>query len=217
MGQGLFFTQLLDPTTQFYALSWILVVIISITIHELAHGFAAVYLGDDTPIHLNRLTGNPIVHMGPFSLIALLIAGIAWGQMPVDHTRLKGRHAGALVAAAGPASNILLAILALTTLGLLLRFDLLPPEATWATNANTFLWVAGAANLILAFFNLLPVPPLDGSHIFANYNRQFADFITDPAKQGVHILMFVFAFITIPLVAPQIINLALIYLSIITG
>ena len=89
-------------------------------LHELAHGWAAIWLGDQTPVRQGRMTGNPLVHMGPWSLLMLAVAGIAWGQMPIDRTRLRGRHGEAIVAAAGPAMNVLLALAALSTLAGLL-------------------------------------------------------------------------------------------------
>ncbi|QDU71352.1 site-2 protease family protein [Mucisphaera calidilacus] len=191
----LFIAKLFNPATQFFALCWIVVVIISITLHELAHGWTAYRLGDPTPMAMGRLTGNPLVHMGPFSLVALAIVGIAWGQMPIDSSRLRGRHAEALVAAAGPATNVLLALLAMVTCGLLIRFSLLPGDDELAKRIVLFLSVAGSANLWLAVFNLMPVPPLDGSHIVATYARFYARFVWEPGNQGFMILAFVFGFV----------------------
>ena len=88
-----------------YFFAWILVVVVSICLHEFAHGVVAVWLGDQTPIEEGRITLNPLVHMGPVSMIALLIGGIAWGAMPVNPSRLRGRYAPALVAAAAAASS----------------------------------------------------------------------------------------------------------------
>jgi len=120
----------------------VLVIIFSICFHELAHGLVAVWLGDDTPIEEGRLTLSPFVHMGLFSLICLLVAGIAWGAMPVNENRLRGRYGVALVAIAGPATNVLLAGLALGGLGLWMRAD---PRASadlpqMAQNARYLLW-----------------------------------------------------------------------------
>jgi hypothetical protein len=84
-------------------------VIGSIVLHELAHGWAAIRLGDTTPRDLGHMTWNPLVHMGGFSLVVFAVIGIAWGMMPVDPSRLRGRYGDALVALAGPAMNIVLA------------------------------------------------------------------------------------------------------------
>jgi Zn-dependent protease len=193
--QDLFVLKAFDPATRFFFFSMVLSVVISITLHELAHGWAAIRLGDNTPIRLGRMTGNPLVHLGPFSIAALLIAGIAWGQMPVDPTRLKGKYAEAWVAFAGPATNFMLSLVALTGLGLLLRFDTLAGTGI-EKNAIGFLYSFGGINAILGVFNLFPVPPLDGSRILGNFNRRYENFVNDPSHQGVMILAFIFFFST---------------------
>ncbi len=209
----LFITNLLsdNPADRFYFFAVVLVVIVSIVLHELAHGVAALRLGDRTPILQNRMTGNPLVHMGPFSLLALALAGIAWGQMPIDPTRLRGRYGELIVAAAGPALNLALALVCLSGLAVLLRawtFPGFPPAAALSAdlaslnlglsplqqNVLRLLAIAGLYNLILLFFNLLPVPPLDGSHILANLSRPYADFIGDPKNSGALMIGFIFCF-----------------------
>src|SRR5688572_29409894 len=94
-----------------YALlvSWIFWVLFSITLHELAHGWAALWQGDDTPRRLGRMTPNPIVHMGWVSLLMFAIVGIAWGVMPVDPSRFRWKRKGrTIVYGAGPAMNVAL-------------------------------------------------------------------------------------------------------------
>ena len=216
MTLGLFVQYLIEPSTRFFFLAWVLVVVISIVLHELAHGWTAMRLGDPTPAQTGRLTGNPLVHMGPFSIAALLIAGIAWGSMPVDHSRLRGRYAESWVSLAGPAMNLLLAVVSLVGLGLLLRFDALP-AAVWAENLDRFLRIAGMANLLLCLFNLLPVPPLDGSHVLANLHRGYANFISDPSKQGVFIFMFIGAFILAQVLLEPVIGVANWLLAVVAG
>src|SRR5688500_10494240 len=162
-----------DPGS-FFAI--VIVVVISICLHVLAHGIVAVWLGDDTPIESGHMTLNPLVHMGPFSIIALLLMGIAWGAMPVDRSRLRGKYAEALVAAAGPAANVLISLVTLTALGLWLRSGDFDQELTQtATNGRDLLWTFGFFNIALAIFNLLPLPPLDGSRILANFSRWYDD------------------------------------------
>jgi Zn-dependent protease len=155
----------------------VIVVVISICLHELAHGIVAIWLGDDTPIATGHMTLNPLVHMGPFSILALLLMGIAWGQMPVDRSRLRGRYAEALVAAAGPFCNVLIAIVTLTALGLWFRFGNAASDqlSTTAVNARNLLETFGVFNVVLALFNLIPLPPLDGSRILANLSRWYDD------------------------------------------
>ena len=157
----MFIMKAFDPSTQFYFFSIVLSVVISITIHELAHGWMAIKLGDLTPIRQGRMTGNPLVHMGPYSIMALFLVGIAWGQMPVDPTRLKGKYGEAWIAFAGPASNFILSFIALTTLGLLIRFDALAGMQI-EKNLLDFLLYFGGINAILGVFNLFPIPRREG-------------------------------------------------------
>ena len=194
---GLFITTLESDPLLF--VSVVFTVVVSITLHELSHGWIALRLGDPTPRQQDRMTVNPLVHMGPWSFAALMIAGIAWGQMPIDRSRLRGRHGDAWVALAGPALNLLLAAVALTALGLWMRLDerllLEPTDQTRVLhNAALFVRVFGFTNLLLCVFNLLPIPPLDGSHTLASFHRGYAEFISDPNKQGIVLLMFLFAF-----------------------
>ncbi len=193
MFENLFVLKAFEPETQFFFFAAVLSVVISITLHELAHGWMAIRLGDHTPERSGHMTGNPLVHMGPFSIAALLIAGIAWGQMPIDPTRMRGRYAEAKVAAAGPAINFLLSLVALTGLGLWWRFGTFS-DSLVQHNAISFLTAFGGINALLGVFNLFPVPPLDGSHILANLNRKYALFIGDPAHQGFMLLAFIFFF-----------------------
>ncbi len=191
--QNLFIQKAFDPSTQFYFFSIVISVVISITLHELAHGWVAIKHGDLTPIRTGHMTGNPLIHMGPFSIMILMIVGIAWGQMPIDPSRLKGKYAEAWVAFAGPAMNFTLSIVALTGLGLLIRFETLDGTSI-EKNALGFLYAFGSINAILGVFNLFPIPPLDGSHIIANFNRKYAMFISDPGNRGVMMFGFFLLF-----------------------
>lgn len=174
-------------------ISWIFWVIFSITMHELAHGWAALWQGDDTPRRLNRLTANPLVHMGGTSLLVFLIIGIAWGVMPVDPSRFRwGRRGRVVVSAAGPAMNLLLASMALT---LLIGWLALGPQGgNLSRNLAIFLFTGGWLNILLAFFNLLPIPPLDGSSILSGLSIRAYRFYARPqaVMLGMFILMAVF-------------------------
>lgn len=185
--------KLFDESGRQYYLFVIVTVVISIVLHELAHGWMAMRLGDDTPLHTGHMTGNPLVHMGPFSLIAAFLFGIAWGQMPIDPTRLRGRYGALKVAAAGPATNLALALVAVTALGLWWRFGTIE-NVQLQHNLARFIWVFGLYNAMLCVFNLIPVPPLDGSHILANCHRGYADLLSDPTKQGLWFFAFMGAF-----------------------
>lgn len=176
-----------------YFFAVIIVVVVSICIHELAHGLAAVYYGDRTPIEQGRITLNPLVHMGGLSLIMLLLAGIAWGKMPIDPTRLRGRFAEANVAGAGPLSNVVIALICLLALGLWMRFG--GAARSGAAEAGQYLlWVFGARNFVLAMFNMIPWPPLDGSHILGNLSPGYRRFIDSVTQSGGHIMGFMVLF-----------------------
>jgi Zn-dependent protease len=157
------------------------ILLFSVVIHELAHGWMALRLGDPTARDAGRLTLNPLPHIDPIGsvlipLLSLLTAGrifIAWAKpVPVNpsyFTRL--RRDEALVSVMGPASNILLAgccSLAVVLLGFL-AWSLDVPEGSTGYDLLVFLYkmfYGGAyLNIVLAVFNLLPVPPLDGSHL----------------------------------------------------
>jgi Zn-dependent protease len=176
----------------------VLVIVSSICLHELAHGLAAVQLGDDTPIKEGRLTLSPFVHMGLVSLICLMVSGIAWGAMPINENRLRGRYGVALVALAGPATNAMLAAAALLGLGLWQRFD---PRATadlpgMVQNGQNLLWLIGYANVLLTIFNLIPIPPLDGSNIMRSVSRSYAMIWQGLMRsQGASMQLFLLVFI----------------------
>jgi Zn-dependent protease len=146
----------------------ILILIISVVIHEVAHGYAALALGDVTAKYAGRLTLNPIKHIDPFGsiilplLFALLPGGLILGwakPVPYNPYNLRNQRWGELlVALAGPVSNILLALI----FGILIRFSaqLGLPEPAVILSVQVVM-----INLLLALFNLIPVPPLDGSKI----------------------------------------------------
>jgi Zn-dependent protease len=171
-----------------YYFAVIIAVVVSICLHELAHGIVAVKLGDDTPIEEGRMTLNPLVHMGPVSLLVLLISGIAWGSMPIDRRRLRGKYGEAQVAAAGPFMNVVIAAVTLTALGLWQRYRGIATSdlSQMAHNGVYLLWIFGMMNVCLALFNLVPCPPLDGSHILANFSRSFARTLDGMMETGTY-------------------------------
>jgi len=193
----LFFFNALEPATRFYFFSVVLVVVVSIVLHELAHGYMALRLGDPTPQVSGHMTLNPMVHMGPFSLVILMLVGIAWGAMPVDRTRLRGRYAESWVALVGPATNVVLMLIGILSVGLTLRFAGSQEEGTMLANAIELGWTLAVINALLAVFNMFPIPPLDGSHVLANLHQGYARLISDPSKQGMFFLSFAFVFVLI--------------------
>jgi len=138
--------------------------LLAITVHECAHAWAADRLGDPTARLLGRVSLNPLVHLDPFGTIMMLVTtatgmGIGWGKpTPVSAHRLRyGRQLGiGIVALAGPAANLLLAAL----LGIVWR--LVRPLSLWPTLAFTNII---QTNIVIAVFNLLPIPPLDGHSV----------------------------------------------------
>jgi Zn-dependent protease len=138
----------------------IIIVLIAVSVHEFAHAWAADYLGDPTAKLEGRLTLNPLAHLDPIGTLTLFLFGFGWGKpVPVDSYNLKNpRRDEALISLAGPLSNIIIALL----VGFAFKFI---PIQTLAANTQPLISFL-AINLGLAYFNLLPFPPLDGSKIF---------------------------------------------------
>lgn len=180
-------------------LSWVFWVLLSITLHELGHGWAAIREGDRTPIELGRMTMNPIVHMGPQSLLLFALCGIAWGVMPISPHRLRrGRTSRLIVAAAGPAVNLLLAALTIVLLGLWLRLGS-AAGPTMHRNLATFLLSGAFLNLFLAGFNLIPAPPLDGARILASLSYRFERLFAHPNAPIIGLGIFILIFFMTPI------------------
>lgn len=162
----------------------ILVVVVSIVLHELAHGYVAIKLGDRTPIETGHMTLNPLVHMGAMSLILLAVVGIAWGQMPVNPSRLRGKYGDLWVSAAGPAMNLLLAIAAVLTLGVLARAGAFAGESAVAQNGWLLLWQMSVTNIALMILNLIPIPPLDGSYMLGSLSPGYRRLMSGDTARG---------------------------------
>lgn len=145
------------------ALVWIVVILLSLTVHEFSHALVAHMKGDRTAELSGRLTLNPIAHIDPFGLIPLLLLGFGWAKpVPFNPYNLKDPKRDAVyIALAGPFSNLLLAGLAAITLRLLLTFEVIGFDNLLAV----FLILLVVINLFLMFFNVVPVHPLDGSKL----------------------------------------------------
>jgi Zn-dependent protease len=150
------------------------IVLFALPFHEFAHAFTAVKLGDPTPKMEGRYTLNPFVHIDPFGALLIFLVGFGWAR-PVRwnprNITVDVRLGSILVAVAGPLSNLLLALLSL--LAIRLFFDprgmfagaLGGPESTVAVWGVNLLYFFADINVLLFVFNLLPIPPLDGSHV----------------------------------------------------
>jgi len=141
----------------------LITLVVALTVHEFAHAWAAVQLGDDTPRVHGRLTLNPLAHLDPLGSLMLLFAGFGWARPVVvnPYTLRRRTRAGMmLVSAAGPFSNLLLAIVAAIPFRMgLSRFGL---GGDFLSHFLVeFIWI----NLILLFFNLIPIYPLDGEKV----------------------------------------------------
>jgi Zn-dependent protease len=148
----------------------LIVLLLSLTVHEFAHAWTAWKLGDDTAARMGRLTLNPVPHIDPIGtlLLPLMGAPIGWAKpVPVNpagfRRGVKMSSGDMLVSAAGPASNVALGLVAAVVFGVLLRVapDVVGPTQAARAMLLNFMFV----NAGLAIFNLLPIPPLDGSHV----------------------------------------------------
>jgi Zn-dependent protease len=163
---------LLQPFSLPGLISHILILIIAFTIHEFSHAWTAVQLGDDLPRRMGRLTLNPLVHLDPLGSILLLLAGFGWAKpVQVNPYNLRwGPSMGmAVVAAAGPLSNLVMAMLAAIPFRLGLELSGASPLPGLLPSLGQFLAEFIGINLLLMLFNLIPVPPLDGSKILRGF------------------------------------------------
>ena len=166
------FLQQFDWSALLDALQRVLAVLVCLTVHETCHGLAAMVLGDPTAKRMKRLSFNPIHHIDWLGLASMFICGFGWAKpVPVDMRYFKNPRLGmAITALAGPASNFILSFLMLFGASLISNV-LVGPEYTAV--ASFLIWLFGffvttaALSVGLGLFNLLPIPPLDGSKILA--------------------------------------------------
>lgn len=194
---GWWVTKVLDGKGPMFLAAWCIWVVSAITLHELAHGWAAIRRGDRTPIDAGHMTFNPVVHMGLTSLIVFALTGIAWGAMPVDPTRMKGRYAEAWVAFAGPLMNFALALLCIVLAGIwngMYANGWIPISHEMHESVGMFFMVGGGLNIALGLFNLIPFLPFDGGRILCNFSRKYRDWTETQGGQFLSVAGYLLAF-----------------------
>lgn len=157
--------------------------ILSISVHEFAHAYTADKLGDPTAKYAGRLTLNPLAHLDLIGTLLILLIRVGWGKpVPINSANFKNpRRDSALVAFAGPLSNILLAVI----------FSLIVRSVHLSQAVDTFLYVLSAYNIGLALFNLLPVFPLDGFNVlYGVLPIKLAWQWQETRRYGIFILLF---------------------------
>ena len=184
---------------------YFLVIIPSATVHEVAHGFVANLLGDDTAKRLGRLTLNPLRHIdmvGSILLPVLLMVSTGGTFMfayakpvPYNPYNLRSHADEVKIALAGPAANLALALI----FGMLARFALIIPEIS---SMAVFFGIVVVANIVLAVFNLVPIPPLDGSKLLLFLLPQEQIHLRMFLNQYGIILLFMFIFWGVGFIAP---------------
>ena len=147
-------------------ISGAVIVLVTITVHELAHGYTAYLLGDNTAKNAGRLSLNPLAHLDPLGAILLFVTGFGWAKpVPINPFMFKNRKKGIiLVSLAGPGSNFILAVLSMVCLCLL--YSIQNVAASWV---SYFFLSLSTVNIGLGLFNLIPIPPLDGSKVLSQF------------------------------------------------
>ncbi|MEL1228302.1 MAG: site-2 protease family protein [Candidatus Neomarinimicrobiota bacterium] len=158
------------------------VLLFALVFHEFSHGWVAYKLGDPTAKHQGRLTLNPIAHLDPFGSLMILFVGFGWAKpVPVDSRYLANPRVDMMkIAFAGPASNLLLALIS----GILIRIT------EYMGPLTSMLILFTQINISLAVFNMIPIPPLDGSQIFSGLMiRKNPNLVMQLQMYGPQILM----------------------------
>ncbi|HBB29966.1 MAG TPA: site-2 protease family protein [Clostridiales bacterium] len=143
-------------------------ILIGLSVHEFAHAYVAYKLGDDSQRFQGRLTLDPTKHIDPLGFLFLLLVGFGWAKPVMVNSRMfkNPRRDDSLVSVAGPLMNLITAILFTVILGLVLIF--IPNSSQIIDIVITIITGIIQINLVLMVFNLIPIPPLDGHHIFGN-------------------------------------------------
>lgn len=148
--------------TPLFGLAWIVAIILALTVHEFAHALVGTWRGDRTAEQMGRLTLNPLAHLDPVGTLMLLFVGFGWAKpVPFDPRNLENpAWDGVAIALAGPLSNLFLA-----AIGAVAYRNLAELSFAEGSLLPVFLLLLIFTNLLLLFFNLIPIPPLDGSKV----------------------------------------------------
>ena len=171
-----------------FYLTIMVLVVFSICCHEYAHAQMALWQGDHTAADAGHLTLNPLVQMGPVSLVICALIGIAWGRVPVNPANYRYRYSKALVAFAGPLMNLLLFVSFCLLAALFHRLAM--PERLIA-----FFFFGAILNIVLFIFNMLPVPMLDGADVFYFLFPKIND-LNQEVRNGIQAFLFIVVFLS---------------------
>ena len=164
----------------------VVIIAISISLHELGHGIAAISQGDKTPIYTGHMTLNPVVHLGIPSIVFLLLTGMAWGQMPVNPRNFRdSKWSNIIVSAAGPLTNFALGFGGILVIKILFNLSFA------SSGMIEFFYYVAYLNFALGMFNLFPLPPLDGFHIASEFFPQMKLLANSQAGLALFMILFV--------------------------
>ncbi len=161
-----FFNSLFQ-VSRYEVLARVVIVLLVLPLHEFAHGWVARKFGDDTAEAAGRLTVNPIAHLDPFGSVLLLFTGFGWAKpVPINPARMRNPRQGVIwTSLAGPLSNLLAALVGIILLQVESPFLSQHLDNAVLYGIYYFLWWFATINIYLAVFNLIPIPPLDGSKV----------------------------------------------------